>query len=87
MFAGFPASRCPRTIESATRALLAAGAREVNAVFIHAIMAPGALQRLSNAGITRIMTTDSVPMAQNDRVEVISVAPILARALQQHAYL
>lgn len=75
------------TIESATRALLAAGAREVNAVFIHAIMAPGALQRLSNAGVTRIMTTNSVPMAQNDRVEVISVAPILARALQQHAYL
>jgi hypothetical protein len=49
------------TLAGAAHALLAAGAREVNALFVHAVMAPGALERIRAASIGRIVTTDSVP--------------------------
>ena len=37
------------TMAGAAQALLAAGARQVDALFIHAVMAPGALERMSAA--------------------------------------
>ena len=49
------------TMAGAAQALLAAGAREVHALFVHAVMAPGALERIRAASVSRIVTTDSVP--------------------------
>ncbi len=51
-----------RTLAGAAEALRKAGAREVHAVFTHAVMAPGALERLLAAPIGRIATTDSIPV-------------------------
>jgi ribose-phosphate pyrophosphokinase len=73
------------TIASAAQALLAAGARTVDALFVHAVMAPGALERMSAASVRRIVTTDSVPAKPDPRIEIVSVAPLLARALTQLA--
>ena len=69
------------TMAGAARALLAAGARAVHALFIHAVMAPGALERIRAASVGRIVTTDSVPAPADPRIEVVSIAPLLARTL------
>ncbi|HEY5291430.1 MAG TPA: ribose-phosphate diphosphokinase [Burkholderiales bacterium] len=71
------------TIAGAARALLDAGANEIHALFIHAVMAPGALDRICAASVRRIATTDSVRGDPDPRVEVVPVAPLLARALIQ----
>lgn len=69
------------TIAGAADCLLRAGAREVHALYVHAVMAPGALQRILAARLGRILTTDSVPSVLDARVQAVSVAPLLARAV------
>lgn len=71
------------TIAAAARALLAAGANEIHALFIHAVMAPGALDRICAASVRRIATTDSVRGDFDMRIEVVPIAPLLAQALAQ----
>src|SRR5512145_815223 len=71
-----------RTIAGAAQALLAAGAREVHALFIHAVMAPGALERICAAGVQSILTTDSVRSAPEPRISVVPVAPLFVSALR-----
>jgi ribose-phosphate pyrophosphokinase len=73
------------TMAGAAHALLAAGAREVNALFVHAVMAPGALDRIRAASVGRIATTDSAPARPDPRIQVVSVAPLLASALKSLA--
>jgi len=70
-----------RTIVGAAKALLDAGAQEVHALFIHAVMAPGALDDICAGSVRRILTTDSARSHADPRLEVISVAPLLARSL------
>jgi ribose-phosphate pyrophosphokinase len=69
------------TLAGAAQALLQAGASEVSALFVHAVMAPGALERITAAGVQRILTTDSIPRAPDPRVQVVGIAPLLGRAL------
>ena len=69
------------TIVAAAAALRMAGARDIHALFVHAVLAPNALERLDAAQLGRIAATDSVPPPTGARIEVIGVAPLLARAL------
>jgi ribose-phosphate pyrophosphokinase len=69
----------------AAQALLEAGAAAVHALFIHAVMAPGALERICAAGVRTIMTTDSVCSAPDPRVRVVPIAPLLAQTLDRLA--
>jgi phosphoribosylpyrophosphate synthetase len=62
--------------------LLAAGAAEVHAFFVHAVMAPGALERVRAARVRRIVTTDSVRAVAEPGIEVVGVAPLFAAALR-----
>jgi ribose-phosphate pyrophosphokinase len=71
------------TIASAAEALVRGGAKAVHALFVHAVMAPGALERIRAAGVHRILSTDSVPANLPATVEVVSVAPLLAQAIKQ----
>lgn len=71
-----------RTLAGAAQALAAAGAAEVHAFFVHAVMAPGALERVRAAGVRRIVTTDSVRPVDEPGVEVVPVAPLFAAALR-----
>lgn len=71
-----------RTVAAAARALAAAGAAEVHACFVHAVMAEGALARMRNAGIGRIVTTDSVGPVSDADFEVVALAPLFAAALR-----
>jgi ribose-phosphate pyrophosphokinase len=74
-----------RTLVAAAESLTRAGAREIHALFVHAVMAPGALERICAGPLRRIVTTDSVPAALDARVQVVSIAPILARAVKSLA--
>jgi len=69
------------TIAAAAQALLEAGAASVHALFIHAVMAPGALERICAASVRTIMTTDSVRVAPDPRIRIVPIAPLLAQTL------
>lgn len=65
------------TLAAAARALYAAGAQQVEAVVAHAIIAPGAEARLREAGISRLVSCDTIPHPTN----AISTAGLIASAL------
>jgi ribose-phosphate pyrophosphokinase len=68
------------TIAAAAEALYAAGAAEVHAFFVHAVMAPGALERIKRARVRLLGTTDSIAGSEA-QATMVSVAPLLARAI------
>ncbi len=74
-----------RTIAGAAQALATAGATAVHAFFVHAVMAPGALERLRAAGVQRIVTTDSTGPVAWRGVEVLSTAALFAAAVRPSA--
>jgi len=69
------------TVAGAARALLETGAAQVHALFVHAVMAPGALERICAASVRTIITTDSVPSAPDRRLHVVPIAPLIAQTL------
>ncbi len=71
------------TIAGAAQALLRAGAAAVHAFFVHAVMAPAALERMNAAGVRRIAATNSAPSREREteRLELVDIAPLLARAV------
>lgn len=73
------------TIEAAAQALAAAGSLPVAAVVAtHGLFVAGAEERLARVGARRLIVTDSLAPPAGFRLplEVVSVAPILARAIQ-----
>ena len=65
-------------------ALVRLGARpEVTVVATHPVFTPPALERLSHEAIGHIYVTDTIPFVDaHDRVEVLSVASLLAKAIR-----
>jgi ribose-phosphate pyrophosphokinase len=49
----------------------------VDALVVHAIFVPGSLSALREAGIARVVSTDTIPHPTNG----VGVAPLLAAAL------
>lgn len=72
-----------RTLVGAAKALVAAGAIEVAAVFTHAVLAADALDRLVPAPISRLMTSDSIPAPVDDRLQIVPCASYLAQAIRE----
>lgn len=73
------------TIVAAARALVAEGARdEVVVAATHGVFAPDALERLHEAGVRRVLVTDTLPRAAHRRgVTVVPVAPLLAAYMRR----
>jgi ribose-phosphate pyrophosphokinase len=72
------------TICAAAELLVAKGATEVWAMCTHALLSDPATDRLKNSPITRVVVTDTLPLPpekQIDKIEVVSVAPIFAYAI------
>jgi ribose-phosphate pyrophosphokinase len=65
------------TLAAGARALRGAGVASVDALVVHAIFAAGSLAALREAGIARIVSTDTIPHPTNE----VGVAPLLAAAL------
>jgi ribose-phosphate pyrophosphokinase len=71
-----------RTLRGAADALRRAGAREIHGIFTHPVMAPGAEDELFGAQFARLLTSDSIPVRGKSRLEVASIAPLLAKAIR-----
>jgi ribose-phosphate pyrophosphokinase len=69
------------TLAAAAAALRAADIETVDAVVVHAIFAPGAMDRIRNAGIRRIVSCDTIPHETNS----IETARSFADALRSIA--
>jgi ribose-phosphate pyrophosphokinase len=76
-----------KTIETAVRALRDAGSqREIRAAATHAVLAPEALERLSEADLERLFFTDTMASSIEEadpRATVVSVAPLLATSVRR----
>ena len=72
------------TIVSAAELLMQRGATEVWAMATHGVLSGPAVERLKNAPISRIIITNTLPLPpekQMDKLEVLSIAPLIADAL------
>ncbi len=72
------------TIVSAAEVLMARGATEVWAMATHAVLSGPAIDRLKNSVITKVVLTNTLPLPpekQIDKIQVLSIAPLIADAL------
>ncbi len=71
------------TMRRGIDALLRLGARpEVRVAATHAVFTHPALERLTNTSISDVIVTDTIPFhGQHERIQVLSVAPLLAKAI------
>jgi ribose-phosphate pyrophosphokinase len=76
------------TMSDAAKALAAEGAGEIYAVATHPILSGKAAQRIAESPIKQTVVTNTLPVADDtaavlgDRLTVLSIAPIVASALQ-----
>jgi ribose-phosphate pyrophosphokinase len=77
------------TVAEAARALRAAGASGVSTVIAtHGVFSPGAIERMAEAGVARVIVADTVAVAASAsdpriRIERVSVAPLLAAVIER----
>ena len=72
------------TMVAAAEQLIEKGAAEVHAACTHAVLSGPAVDRIKNSCIGRLIATNTLPLPpekQFDKLEVHSIAPILARAI------
>jgi ribose-phosphate pyrophosphokinase len=73
------------TMVAAAELLRAHGATDVHAMATHGIFSDPAIDRIKNSVISRVAVTDTLPLSDDcriDKIEVLSVAGIIADALE-----
>ena len=77
------------TICKVADALYKAGANDIFACFSHAVLSGDAVEKLQKSHIKKIIVTNTIPLCEkgrilidNDRIEVLSVANLLAKAIK-----
>jgi ribose-phosphate pyrophosphokinase len=74
------------TLVKTVDALLEQGAREVYAACTHPVLSGRAIQLINESKLAELVVTNSIPLnetaAHCDRIRVLSVAPLLARAIR-----
>ena len=74
------------TIVKASEALFENGAEDVIVTATHGILSSPAVERLQNSRIKEVVVTDTLPIAPEsrfDRLTVLPIAPLLARAIRE----
>jgi ribose-phosphate pyrophosphokinase len=74
------------TIVKAAEALRKNGATDVIVSATHAVFSPPAVERLSTGDLHRVIVTNTLPLPPEKRfekLEVLSIAPLLARAIHE----
>jgi ribose-phosphate pyrophosphokinase len=74
------------TITKAVDALFEAGAKEVIIAATHAVLSGPAIERLKACKASEIVITDTLPIPEDahfDRLTVLSIAPLIARAIRE----
>ncbi|MDA8080136.1 MAG: ribose-phosphate diphosphokinase [Actinomycetota bacterium] len=72
------------TICAASDLLMSRGASEVWAMATHGLLSDPATKRLNDSAISRVVITNTLPLRHDrmiDKLEVLSVAPIIAQAI------
>jgi ribose-phosphate pyrophosphokinase len=74
------------TLVKGAEALKANGALQVSACATHGVLSGPAIERIQNSGLGEVVITNSIPLngeaEKSGKVRVMSVAPLLARAIQ-----
>lgn len=75
------------TLTQAVDSLIKNGAKRVFAVASHAVLSGPAVSRLSESAIEKVIITDTIPLSERalatGKMEVVSVAPVVAEAIQR----
>ena len=74
------------TIAGAVRVLKENGAKDVIIAATHAVFSDPAAERLSNCGASEVVVTNTLPLKPEqtfDNLTVLSIAPLLARAIKE----
>ena len=72
------------SMTKAAEALKKFGAKSVYACCTHAVLSGPAIERIQNSVIEKLVVTDTIPLApekQIDKIDVVSVAPMFAKAI------
>jgi ribose-phosphate pyrophosphokinase len=74
------------TLVNGTEALLEKGATSVSACATHAVLSGPAVERIEESQLKEVVFTNSIPLSDKaracGRIKALSVAPLLARAIQ-----
>jgi len=74
------------TLQQAAQALCANGASRVIACAVHGVLSGPALERITESQLEKVIVTNTIPLrpevAASSKIHVLSVAPLLARAIQ-----
>src|SRR5208283_2013989 len=74
------------TLVKAAEALLLQGALSVTACATHAVLSGPAVERIAHSQIQQVVVTNSIPLSEEasrcNRIKTLSVAPLLAKAIQ-----
>lgn len=75
------------TLTQAVDSLLKNGAKEVFAVATHPVLSGPAIKRITESPIVKLIVTDTIPLRGEakacSKIEVISVAPVVAEAIKR----
>lgn len=75
------------TLTQAVESLAKNGAKRVFAVASHAVLSGPAIARLTESSISKVLVTDTIPLSEKalacGKIEVVSVAPVVAEAIQR----
>ena len=74
------------TISKAAEALFAQGAAQVIVAATHGVLSGGAVDQLKNSRISEVIVTSTLPIPPEkrfDKLTVLSIAPLIARAIQE----
>jgi ribose-phosphate pyrophosphokinase len=75
------------TLTQAVDTLIKNGAKRVFAVATHPVLSGPAVSRLIESPISKVLVTDTIPLSaaakNSGKIEVISVAPVLAEAMKR----
>jgi ribose-phosphate pyrophosphokinase len=73
------------TIVAAAELLVEQGATEVWAMATHGVLSDPAIERLAGSSLTRVVITNTLPLAPEkriDKIDVLSIAPLVADAIR-----
>ena len=75
------------TLTQAVDSLIQNGAKRVFAVATHPVLSGPAIARLKESAIDRVIVTDTIPLSEAaqkcGKIEIVSVAPVLAEAIKR----
>ncbi len=72
------------SMTKAAEALKDMGAKSVYACCTHAVLSGPAIERIENSVIEKLVVTDTIPLSEEkqiDKIDVVSVAPMFAKAI------